>query len=307
VDALGQTWQVDANFAGGNAVSTTRKIAGTQIAPVYKTARTGEFTYRIPESDGTYSVTLHFAEIVTNRAGQRAFNVAINGAPALVNFDIAAAAGGANTAIDKTFAATVTGGLLTIAFTNGRAGAPLVNAIDIAPGAALAFEPIRVNAGGPDYAGSGGVAWKADTGFTGGNLWSTGLAVSNTADPAIYQTQRWGEFGYRFAVPNGSYAMTLKFSETSQLGIGFRQFNVAINGAPALTNFDIYAQAGGGFIALDKTFPVNVTNGEIRIDFAAGASNWPELNGIEIAPATATAASAGGVAKRQVGGFEPRR
>jgi hypothetical protein len=44
------------------------------------------------------------------------------------------------------------------------------------------------------------------------------------------------------------------------LGIGQRLFNVAINGAPALTNFDIFAQAGG-FNALDKTFAVTVSNG----------------------------------------------
>jgi hypothetical protein len=302
VDFQGQTWSADTGFSGGAAVSTGRPIANTQTAPLYKAARTGQFSYQVAVPSGAYTVNLKFAEIVQNRVGQRAFNVAINGAPALANFDIVAAAGGAFTAVDKTFPVNVTNGLLAVAFSNGKAGAPLVSAIEILAGtAAPSFAVMRVNSGGPDYTDGSGLVWRADSGFSGGNLWSTSAAISNTTAPALYQTQRWGEFQYQFAVPNGSYLVTLKFSETSQLGIGQRRFNVAINGAPALTNFDIFAQAGGGFIPLDKTFPVSVSNGQIAIVFTAGSVNWPEVNGIQIAAGGGTPGP-GGTPLRTQGG-----
>ena len=60
---------------------------------------------------GSYQVTLKFAETYFTSgaaSGQRVFNVAINGTTVLTNFDIKAAAGGANIAVDRTF--TVTAG-----------------------------------------------------------------------------------------------------------------------------------------------------------------------------------------------------
>jgi hypothetical protein len=66
-----------------------------------------------------------------NAAGKRVFNVAINGTPVLQNFDVFAAAGGAYIAIDKQFPVSVTGGGISIQFTNGTANSPLVNAIEI--------------------------------------------------------------------------------------------------------------------------------------------------------------------------------
>jgi len=39
--------------------------------------------------NGFYTVKLKFAEIFFTAAGQRKFNVTINGVPALTNFDIA--------------------------------------------------------------------------------------------------------------------------------------------------------------------------------------------------------------------------
>jgi len=46
------------------------------------------------------------------------------------------------------------------------------------------------------------------------------------------------------------------------ISAGKRIFNVAINGTPVLTNFDIIATARAALTAIDKTFPVTVTNGQ---------------------------------------------
>jgi hypothetical protein len=134
-------------------------------------------------------------------------------------------------------------------------------AITLTP-AANTFAPIRVNAGGPSYTDGQGQLWAADIAFSGGSTWGTTNQISKTTNPALYQTCRYGDtFSYQFPVPNGTYTVNLKFAEVSMTASGQRLFNVAINGAPVLTNFDVFAQAGGAFIALDRAFPVTVAGG----------------------------------------------
>jgi chitinase len=139
-----------------------------------------------------------------------------------------------------------------------------------------------VNAGGASFVDPSGQTWAADNGFTGGFTWSTTASVLNTNSSTLYQTCRYAySFGYTFAVPNGNYNVTLKFAEPSFTLPGQRVFNVALNGTAVLTNFDIVAQAG--FLrAIDKTFPVSVSNGAIAIQFSQGSANAPLVSAIEI-------------------------
>ena len=118
----------DAYFSGGSTYSTTNTIDTsllTGTAPpqaVLQTERYGEFTYTIPgfTAGSAALVTLYFSESYWTAAGQRTFNVAVNGATVLSAFDIYASAGGANRAIARTFNATVNGsGQVVIAFTKG--------------------------------------------------------------------------------------------------------------------------------------------------------------------------------------------
>lgn len=133
---------------------------------------------------------------------------------------------------------------------------------------------IDVNAGGTAYSGSDGTVWGADAGFSGGTMYTSNIPVTGTADSALYQTVRYGtNFGYSFSVPNGTYSVTLKFAEIFWTSAGSRVFNVAINGTPVLQNFDIFAAAHGANIALDETFPVIVTNGQISIGFTTVTDN----------------------------------
>jgi hypothetical protein len=160
----------------------------------------------------------------------------------------------------------------------------------LACGSSRSSSTIRVNAGGGAYTTPDGVVWSADTNFANGSTWSTTATVSGTTAPALYQTQRWGQFTYQFAVPSGTYTVNLKFAEAYMSGAGQRVFDVAINGSQVLSNFDIFAQAGGAMKALDKSFPVTVTNGQINITFNAGTANWPMVNGIEIVSSSGAAA-----------------
>ena len=76
---------------------------------------------------------LKFAEIYWTSAGQRVFDVSINGVPVLTNFDIVAQAGAKLTAIDKAFPVSVTGGQINIQFTTVVDNAK-ISAIEIVAG-----------------------------------------------------------------------------------------------------------------------------------------------------------------------------
>jgi hypothetical protein len=80
-----------------------------------------------------------------------------------------------------------------------------------APGGSLS--PILVHAGGPAYTDSAGQTWNADTHFSEGDTYSATNSISNTPDPSLYQTERFGAFSYDFSVPNGNYNVLLKFAE----------------------------------------------------------------------------------------------
>src|SRR5262249_53022735 len=106
------TCSSDRFFSGGNTFTTTTAVdtsGATNPAPaaVYQSERVGNFTYTLPglTAGVSYTVRLHFAEIWWSSAGARLFNVSINGAQVLTNFDIYAAAGGAFKAITRDFTA----------------------------------------------------------------------------------------------------------------------------------------------------------------------------------------------------------
>jgi hypothetical protein len=81
-------------------------------------------------ANGKYTVNLKFAELYFGSAGQRVFNIAINGQTVASNFDIVAAAGGSAKAVDRLFQVDVTGGRITIQMTS-TVDDPAVNAIEI--------------------------------------------------------------------------------------------------------------------------------------------------------------------------------
>jgi hypothetical protein len=58
-------------------------------------------------------------------------------------------------------------------------------------------------------------------------------------------------------------------------------FNVWINGALVLDNFDVVAAAGGAFRAVAYTFTTNVTNQQVTVYFSQVYEN-PEISAIEV-------------------------
>ena len=115
----------------------------------------------------------------------------------------------------------------------------------------------------------------------------------------MYQNERYGTFTYTIGglTANDGYLVRLHESENYWTGTGQRQFNVVANGTQVLTNFDIYASAGGQYKALVVEFYVNAdSNGKISLQFQSGAADQPKVDGIEIdkSPSTTTSTINGG-------------
>jgi predicted alpha-1,2-mannosidase len=130
------------------------------------------------------------------------------------------------------------------------------------------------------------------------NMVAAGL---NHADPAIdtsvphaapfgvYQSECYGkDFAFTFPVPAGEhYLVRLHFAEIFDSGAGARMENIAINGQLVLTNFDIFAAAGGKNKAVVKEFSdiASDAQGNIVIHIMAPPDSPDQnakISGIEI-------------------------
>ena len=108
-DQSGNQWLADHYYRGGRSSRFHDEVAGTKDPGLYQGERFGSFTYSVPvASNGTYAVTLHFAEnyfgaLAKAISPPRIFNVYANYSPLLRDFDITKAAGGAARAVTRTF------------------------------------------------------------------------------------------------------------------------------------------------------------------------------------------------------------
>jgi hypothetical protein len=136
-DLSGNVWSADTGYLNGLTFGTSAWIASLATPALYQTERFDpgvlEYKFRVP--NGNYDVALKFAEIYFNSAGQRVFNIVINGAQLEANFDIFAVAGGSGIPIDKTYTVAVQNGTIDIQLTP-VANNPKVSAIQITAAAA---------------------------------------------------------------------------------------------------------------------------------------------------------------------------
>ena len=141
-----------------------------------------------------------------------------------------------------------------------------------------------------DTGGSSAVSpYIADQYFSGGTSRSvtntiTISGITNPAPQAVYQSERYGNSTY--TLPNltagGQYTVRLHFAELYWTATGKRVFNVAINGATVLSNFDVYAVAGASYKAVLREFTATASSsGQIVIKFTTVTDN-ATIEGIEI-------------------------
>ncbi len=179
----------DTGFSGGSTYAVTTAVDTSQLAgeippqAVLQSERYGEFTYTLGgfSPGSAQTVTLYFAEMYWTAAGQRTFDVAVNGATVLSAFDIFVAAGGAGRAIARSFDTVAdASGRVTIQFTRG--GGPdhaKVCAITVAAGGPVSEHQLTVARSG---LGSGTVSGTGiDCGATCSQRYASGTTVTLTA------------------------------------------------------------------------------------------------------------------------------
>ena len=217
----------DAFFSGGTqAAPTTAAIDTTGLispAPqaVYHTERYGNFTYTFTglTPSLSYKLRLHFAEFYWTSAGQRRFNVLINGTQVLTNFDIIATTGAPNKATIQEFNATPNGGQITVQYVTVTDNAK-------ASGIELLLPPTPA-----PIAGNNGPIWAGMTlnltasSFPGATYSWTGPGgfLSNTRNPSIVNAT---------TNASGTYSVTATVGRCTSSPA---MTSVAVNPRPAIT------------------------------------------------------------------------
>jgi len=142
--------------------------------------------------------------------------------------------------------------------------------------------------------GFGGAPGSADRGpgGTGSSGGGSAIVVTGTKDPNLFTYERFGMRAFSCKIANGKYLAKLYFAETYEgiTGPGQRVFSYNVQGHE-FKDFDIWVKAGGFRRAYIETVPVEVTNGEFRIDFTPKVEN-PAIKAIEIIPQAGAASSA---------------
>jgi hypothetical protein len=283
VDHLGEVWSGDHHFRGGTTVHYPNAIIDqTRDPEIFRSARQGTFFYDIPLKPGLYELHLYFSENdfgphkeLGGGEGSRKMYIMANGKPLLENFDIYSDVGGLNIADVKIFKDVVpdTDGILHLVFSGAPGLKASVSGIKIIPGVKGKIHPLRMTVRDTVYTSKSNEIWTPDQFCLGGrHADPSPNAVKGTDDSELYQEHRYGRFTYQLPVAQGSYTLRLKFAETfygptgpfSQ-GKGVRIFDVYCNGQVLLKNFDVFKEAGGQNIAIDKVFHKILPNAQGKI------------------------------------------
>lgn len=297
-DLAGALWSTDTawtsglwGFVGGTTGSAACAIAGTDDDALYQGQRQWSASaipgYRFTVPNGEYEVVLKFSENTNTPVGGRVFSVRAEGLRLIANLDIRAHAGAKCTAHDETFRVPVVDGQLTLDFLRG-VGSPKVDAISVR---LVGPYVNRINAGSRKYTDGGGQVWAADKPLSSGGwgysdpvtkstVLTTTQQINGTDDDFLFQSARSGMSGYTLAVPNGAYAVTLRFAEPQYNRAGKRVFDVNIEGSTVLSYLDIW-QSAGRYAALDYTFVVTVKDKALNISFVPRIG-LPVVSAIEV-------------------------
>ncbi len=299
VDRLGRTWSADRYFSGGRAiVEPSVFIARASDPGLFRAAREGEFSYKIPLKPGSYEIHLYFAE---TRYGPRTawgggevsrlFHIQMNGRRLFTDFDVYSDARGSDIADERVISDVrpKRDGYLHLDFIKAM-DYPFVNAIAVLPDPSGKMRPIRIVAQDHNVADREGHIWGADRYVLRGRIAGVSPVVTSAASPALYAGEEYGNFDYAIPVPPGRYTVTLRFAETyygphnpGQGGVGSRIFNVYCNGVALLRNFDIFKAAGGENRPARETFHNLGPNAQGKLEFwFEPVKDYASVNSIEV-------------------------
>jgi len=298
-DREGNAWSPDAYFSGGVAGEAPSQLLYRTRDPfLFRSMRSGEFSYKIPLHPGVYELRLYFADTsyspgpaMDGGENVRMFDVLLNGATLLREFDVIADAG-PNTADVRVFKDIRPSGdgYLHLAFKKGT-DTPFLSAIEIVPGIPHQMHPIRIVTQDAMVTDRSGKTWWPDNYFQGGRGLARQGIVEGPLDPQIYARERYGNFTYAIPVADGRYTLNLYFAESywgpagqGGGGVGSRLFDVYCNGTALLRNFDMYKEAGL-HRQIVKTFPELAPNGQGKLLLSfVPLKNYANISAIEVLP-----------------------
>ena len=155
---------------------------------------------------------------------------------------------------------------------------------------------LRVDAGDAGFPSLTRDRWVSDRHYVGGRSEHLTRGMGSALPEArVFRTMRVGMSAYRLPVPRaGTYRVRLLFAEPSARASGARVFDVTVEGAVLLDDFDLFAWAGRAR-AYSVAFVAGVTDGFLDLDFA-GVVGEPVISGIEVVqdagmPTTSTTTS----------------
>ena len=190
----------------------------------------------------------------------------------------------------------------------------LLASLLVASAPASAASVVRINTGGSAQ-NVDGTAWTGCTSLSncngyvsGGFPWSENPAsIAGVVSPDSQTIEKsewsggstsgvaWGATAFTFNIPasgSDSYDVKLHFTENNKWATGQRVFDVKINGAIVLSNFDIYQQAGGANRAIVRSFAATPVNSNISIAFLRKTEN-AKISAIEVIGSDSTTSTTG--------------
>ncbi|MBQ9432250.1 MAG: hypothetical protein IJU44_11940 [Kiritimatiellae bacterium] len=163
---------------------------------------------------------------------------------------------------------------LSIAAANLTAGYGLVDAVIGGSTELVGAFPFRCDTSVVSGGAVGGASTAAIN-RSGENCWAPEL---------VYQQEYYGTGSavFRNLTPNASYVVELHFTENYFNGSGIRVFGVSINDTMVLSSFDIFATAGGQYIAVCKQFVTTAdSTGKVTVKIVKEVENG-HFSGISI-------------------------
>ena len=157
---------------------------------------------------------------------------------------------------------------------------------------------VQIDSGGPGGNGflpdsyvTNGASATNRSGSRGLPNWIRG--VSHPIPPEQWDTYRFLESSYRVPglTPGARYEVRLYFVEWYWTRVGQRVFDVAINGATVLDDFDVMRAVvdtggDGRYLGIEKDFTATAdATGVVGLDFLRSASDQPMISAIVVAPA----------------------
>ncbi|MFG2117229.1 S8 family serine peptidase [Streptomyces sp. NPDC048718] len=176
-------------------------------------------------------------------------------------------------------------GTLQIASESGRTPLTELQVKVVVPAYQVAVDA-GATAASTDTRGDG---WRPDQEYQAGSygyLGSTGKvtttkAISGTGDPELYRSARQGAYEYRFDnLPNGVYQVDLGFAELGNAKPADRVMDVMAEDTEKISNLDV-ALTAGTFAAHDRTFTVEVTDGQLNLRFV-GVKGKTLVNSVRV-------------------------